>query len=356
MSDNLTILVKKADGSFIHVPLSELGKKKEPAATPPARPLPALSSAEARVQRPSLPPQRRESERGSSLVEPERGLIKHDLSSPLEEPAPAIHPAMPLRSSGREDQVESIIKSLSFKVLAGNVSRFRTVIQLFLKDIRGERETIEILTRREIEGGVGLSEGQAEEAVQKSKQTNVSKFDPKESARLEKEVPAVRTVTKPLPALSSAEARVQRPSLPPQRRESERGSSLVEPERGPAVEPVFKISADRVKTTMSDVKAPVEYAPVDEIRYFSLTDFRRIAGNPTDAAARLKQKFLNLNDESIVLFFEALEAWRGSPLYLDYLAFVGESLSKRTPLARSGDKLKIQLPEIIALVEMEKDF
>ena len=40
---------------------------------PTARPLPALSSAEARVQRPSLPPQRRESERGLSLAFHDRG-------------------------------------------------------------------------------------------------------------------------------------------------------------------------------------------------------------------------------------------------------------------------------------------
>ncbi|MEK7625183.1 MAG: glycosyltransferase family 1 protein [Patescibacteria group bacterium] len=44
-----------------------------------ARPFPALSSAEARVQRPSLPPQRREPERGSSLVELERGLTNSNI-------------------------------------------------------------------------------------------------------------------------------------------------------------------------------------------------------------------------------------------------------------------------------------
>ena len=334
----MKILVKKSDGSFVHVPLSELDKK--PAPKPPVAPVRV-----AKLPEQSISPVRRavgvnmaDGPKATKLPEP----VKHDLSSPLEEPAPAIHPAMPLRSSGREDQIESIMKSLSFKVPVGNVSRFRTVIQLFLKDIRGERETIEILTRKEIEGGVGLSEGQAEEAVQKAKQKNVStpppKFDPRESIRLEQEVPALIRAMPSMQKLKAIPVVPQKMPIP----------------AAPKTE--FKISSERVKTTMSDVKTPFEYAPVDEIRYFSLTDFRRIAGNPTDAAARLKQKFMNLREESILLFFEALEAWRSSPLYLDYLSSVSESLSKRTPLARSQDKLKIQSPEIAAILMMEKDF
>ena len=65
---------------------------------------------------------------------------------------------------------------------------------------------------------------------------------------------------------------------------------------------------------------------------------------------------MNLKEESILLFFEAVSAWRVSPLYRDYLAAVSESLVKRVQLARAPDKLRIQLPEISALVEMERDF
>ena len=344
MDDKQTILVKKADGSFIHVPLSELNKKKEPVRV-------------AKLTEQILPPK---------VVKPS-GPAKHDLTSPLEEPAPSIHPALPLLSAGREKQVEEVIKSLSFKVPAGNSNRFRTIIQLFLKDIRDEKETIEVLMRKELEGGVGLSEGQADEVVQKSKQNNVSastpKFDPRESIRLEQEVPAIigKSLAPKIPVISTGAKRSGVISFTNGKRDSSTALGMTTKSAPssvpvPVSSPEFKISADHLKTTMSDVKTPQEYAPVDEIRYFTLTDFRRIAGNPTDAASRLKQKFMNLRDESILLFFEALEAWRTSPLYRDYLTSVSEALARRIPLVHSGDKQKIQLPEIAALLEMEKDF
>lgn len=420
MDDNQTILVKKADGSFIHVPLSELGKKPRetestlggkvpmPAVAVKVAPMVELAKEREVVEAPK-----------SALVTPPR-VIKlteqvmpakavkilepeiHDLTSPLEEPAPAIHPAMPLLSQGRENQVESIIKALSFKVPVQNGNRLRTIIQLFLKDIRGENETLEILTRKELEGGVGLSASQAEEVINKSEESNsvateatktpvilseakdplkpntrdsslplrmTPKFDPKESMRLEKEIPDIIRkfpIMKPVTvAPKAAPASVSTPVLPP--KVAPVSMSSVAQKIAPVVMPKvplsempladFKFNSDRLKTTMHDVtKPPLEITPADEIRYFSLTDFRRLAPNPADGALKLKQKFLNLKDESVILFFAALEAWRSSPLYRDYLTAVSQSLSKRTPLARSGDKLMIQLPEIVALVEMEKEF
>jgi hypothetical protein len=118
----------------------------------------------------------------------------------------------------------------------------------------------------------------------------------------------------------------------------------------------FHFNPQKAKTSMHDVKSnPVEYGPVDEIRYFNLADFRRLSTDPVEAANRLKQKFINLRDESILLYFEAWDAWKSSPLFHDYLKSVSESLSKRIPLARvAADKSRIQMSEINALVRMEK--
>lgn len=393
MDDKQTILVKKADGSFKHVPLSTLNKKNESkTATPEAKVAPKSAAAVAPKHRAAHVARVKSGDlklagqitptKPTKLPEP----IKHDLASPLEEPAPANNPAMPLVSQGRENQIESIVKSLSFKVPVENGNRLRTIIQLFLKDIRGERETMEILTRRELEGGVELSVGQAEEVIKKSEKSNLTatatsvipvktgihnreqtsvdsgsrygmttKFDPKENVRLEKEVPDI--IRKfPAPAATVILNGVKDPLTLKTGDSSLPLRMTVKSTPPPLPSTEFKINSDRAKTTMSDVKAPLEVTPTDELRYFSLVDFRRLAGNPDDAAARLKQKFINLKDESIVLFFAAIDAWRASPLYRDYLVAVSESLMKRTPLARSGDKLKIQLPEIVALLEMEKDF
>ena len=387
-----TILVKKADGTFIHVPLSQLGKKKAP--------VPATAPVVKVVPSPANSPLGRGRGGLANVIEPTPALrppppggesvVTPDLTSPLDEPAPTMHPAMPLLSQGRESQVESIVKSLSFKVPVENGNRLRTIIQLFLKDIRGERETLEVLTRRELDGGVGLSASQAEEVINKAEETNnsaitppvIPKFDPKENMRLEKEVPAVikkfpvvampkTTVIPRIPRLGGVglkaggglgidwqtASNVGQPTPTPPKRGLEPTGQTMKPAMATMPQPEFKINSTQTKTTMTDVK-PVSFGgtPVDEIRNFSLTDFRRIAASPADAAARLRQKFTNLKDESIILFFQALEAWRGSSLYREYLAAVAESLAKRTPLTKAVDKQKIQLTEIAALVEMEKDF
>jgi hypothetical protein len=92
-----------------------------------------------------------------------------------------------------------------------------------------------------------------------------------------------------------------------------------------------------------------------EFQYFTLTDFRRLSDSPTEAASRLWQKFINLKEESIILYFEAINDWHESPLYREYLETVCAAIAKKQKLASViGDKSKIQMAEIQALVEMEK--
>jgi hypothetical protein len=95
--------------------------------------------------------------------------------------------------------------------------------------------------------------------------------------------------------------------------------------------------------------------PVEEIKYTNLTDFRRLSAKPEEAAKRLRQKMYNLQDESFLLYMDALAAYRQSPLYLDYANLVATSLATRKPLASlTQDKNRIQMAEINALLEMEK--
>ena len=107
---------------------------------------------------------------------------------------------------------------------------------------------------------------------------------------------------------------------------------------------------------MQDVSAPpVEMGPVEEIRYMTLTDFRRLSGKPEEAARRLGQKFITLQEESFVLFLDALAAYHQSPLYADCVVAISQSLANRKPLSNIlSDRGKIQLNELVALMEMEK--
>ena len=121
-------------------------------------------------------------------------------------------------------------------------------------------------------------------------------------------------------------------------------------------EKIFKISPQPARPVMRDVIAKnTGVGPIDEIRMFNLVDFRRLSVDPQEAADRFKQKLENLKAESYLLYMDALNAWRESPLYLEYLETVSNSLKLGKNLTVViSDKNKIQLPEIKALVEMEK--
>ena len=102
---------------------------------------------------------------------------------------------------------------------------------------------------------------------------------------------------------------------------------------------------------------PSSLGPVDELEFFTLTDFRRLSSKADEAASRLKQKFINLRDESYILYLDGLAAWRQSPLFTEYSGVVVESLNNKKKLADVllADKNKIQMPEVQAIIQMEKE-
>lgn len=369
MADDLSpkILVKKADGSYVHMSLSDIQKKATASSAAPAPAAPASAPVKPITPKP-LP----------AAAQPK--IEKPEPISLLEEPVPIFKEAAPLTSVTKEKQVDEIIKSLSFKTPVQNDSRLRSILLSFLKDVRGGAEFIEIMMRSEIAGGVGLSETQANEIFKKAGEVKTGKKEPektinlakpvsvksnpKENERLEKEVPMVRSnfsFPKTVPSgvtTLPATAKNLAVKIEPQKAVQVSIAAKIE-KPAVAFEPsIFKNDVSKARGSMNDVKAPpLALGPVDEIKAFSLVDFRRLSTNPSDAAKRLKQKFLNLREESVVMFFEALDAWHTAPLYNDYLALVSDALKGRQPLMRVAavDNKKIQSVEIAAILQMEKE-
>lgn len=91
------------------------------------------------------------------------------------------------------------------------------------------------------------------------------------------------------------------------------------------------------KPVMSDIKRlKVEkqsVGPIDEIRQFTLEDFRRLGANTMDSAMKLKEKFKYLEADSYLMFMEGAEAWYNSPLYKQYQAVIAKSLKTRSPIS-----------------------
>ncbi len=337
-------------------------------------------------------------------------------------PAPVVAtPATPLASASRGVEVEAIMKQVGKLASPDNQNRFRSIIQLYLKDVRSRAETENALGRPVAEGGLGLNDEQKEQVLQladghgsTAAKTAASAFTiaaknivvpdleiggsvtPPPKKTLE---PAIVQAAK-FPAISTPFNAFKHPThqpsaVLPKKTSKEfdalmgsattaapleikdlialkkEGVPLKNPPPSPA--PVMTRSAPRqprpleaplklgsqpvVKPLVRDVaQVTLEVGPVDEIARFNLTDFRRLAANPTEAAKRLQEKFTNLRDESIVLYLQALHAWQTSPLYLAYMEALTQGLAEHRPLsAVLVDKNKIQIAEINALISMEKE-
>jgi hypothetical protein len=121
------------------------------------------------------------------------------------------------------------------------------------------------------------------------------------------------------------------------------------------VETIFS-ERPKARPVMNDVVyKPLAIGPIEEISSLTLTDFRRLSPVAQDAAMRLEQKFVNLKGESVVLFLEALDAWKRSSLYQEYTDRVLYALLHRESLDVILRKTKsISYEEFLSLVAMEK--
>lgn len=374
------ITIKKADGTFAKVPLSEFkkmqatAKPQEPAASPkpaahhepasyhtPAHHKLAHQAAHHSVKHLSVHVKEEKKE-----PHPAKPMARVDAGSPLEEKL-KIKSSAPLFSPKREKQVEEVMVNLGFNVTPEVLGRLKSLVLARLKDIKSEDETRELLARSIKNGGLGLTEQQVEKIIKSCQEAESEGSEKEMSAPVLKgktnmslmveppELPAVPSAVAPLPynKISTFKPSSPPPISTPQKQEVISklvGSSM-------ANEPVFKLDTrPNLKQSMQDVSAAsMEMGPVEEIKSMTLTDFRRLSGNPEEAAKRLQQKMFNLQEESFVWYLEALAAYHGSPLYTEYMQAVCQSLAERKSLANVlAMKNSIKLNEAMALIEMEK--
>jgi hypothetical protein len=215
----------------------------------------------------------------------------------------------------RDDLYNLFVKEIRFPVKDELRGRLQSLIVSFVKGIRNEEQVDGYLERSEAEGGLGLTGMQVEAVMAAIKKV----------WRLANTPPApLREGSTKIPSSEEGEGGVRtHPKLPPRRR----------------VEEVSWINA---KTIMQDVTPPkvekveikkMSVGPVDEIATMSLTNFRQLASTAGQAAQILQEKFFTLKKESIVLYLQAVEVWRSSPLYKDYQDLIKRAVSERRKLS-----------------------
>lgn len=343
----MTVLIpiKRPDGTIEKITMEEFrARQKKPAAPK----LSVSKPVEKKIEKPMavakpvfVKPAVKPAQPLSQTAKTEEG------KSLLEEELPAGKQPVSRISADRREEAEIIVKKLNFPLSDATRNRLIGLIQLRLKDVRGEMEVKDWLTRPEIQMGIGLSEDKAE---------LVLKFVREFLKQPRKEAPAAplkRSFGAPLPQISAT-----------------RGAStaLVKEDREPLpatsspINPFVHaehhlVKEQPVRAIVRDISPakPVQLGPIEELRYINLTDFRRLSSNPEEAAARLRQKFTNLKDESYILYMNGLAAWRESPLYVNYTDAAITALNAKAKIAGDGtNKEKIQMPEVRALVEMQK--
>ncbi len=371
--------IKKPDGTFAKVTLSEFKKiqadKKavpattviitEPESKNEASPAPTKSHHIVHKTLGGNPVQIKTSH-ASDVAKP-KAMARADAGSLLEEKMPVKNSGA-FTSSKREGQVEEVIRKIGFGVAPDLQGRLSSLILARLKDVKSEDETREVLSRAVKSSGLGLSDIQADKIIKLCKEVSMAEgIIAKESnvvtQALKGNAGGMALMVEPpelpmvIPVKSNFFAKNSTPAMAPIKPV---GDSVVSKliNESMASESVFKISAKpAVRPMVQDVSVPpdLEMGPVEEFKSLTITEFRRLSSNPEEAAKRLHQKMFNLQEESFVWYLDAVAAYHSSPLYLEYMSAVGQSLAERKSLANVlAIKDGIKLNEVMAIVEMEK--
>ena len=119
-----------------------------------------------------------------------------------------------------------------------------------------------------------------------------------------------------------------------------------------------------VRPMMHDVQPPAPRSgklilgPVDELHSFALADLRHLDVTLQAAGSKLRQKFETLKDESYLLYMEGMKAWWQSPLYRQYQDVLLRALTSRQTvsqiLSASQEREAMKLEEWGAVVKVNQ--
>jgi len=220
--------------------------------------------------------------------------------------------------------------------------RLRTIITSRLKDVRDTLETKDLLTRPVEKGGMGLAPDAAtkmgaaieaqfaavhgalqERSTQQKKQfveqsladtadrkVSREQKDSDELDRLYSAVtrkPVARSITPPTPY-----------TLPP---------TPSSPPPTPFTPP---------STKMQDVRPPTPArltGPIEELKNLTLTDFRRLSSDPTEACGKLEGKLDLLEEQGYAKRIEGIKAWQESEVNRLYMQILQASFGAGTPIS-----------------------
>ena len=264
---------------------------------------------------------------------------KEDHQSPLEDRMEELkeHDSFQVLPDKKDDLFTEVLKKIKFPVPDDLQSRLHSLITSRIKEIRTDEQFLSYVGRSIDAGGIGLGDVESQELLQTVKDV-WHIVDQRRSKQIEtKEKP--EEIKKP--EVVKKQSTKLNVSLP-------RNST----ERKPMLHDIVK---PKVQTSEDGPQSPEKHSigPVEEKKNFSLLDLRRIGNKPDDNLKKLLEKFKVLKKESIILYFEALQAWYQSPLYNQYQDLIFQAVdsgSKLKDLSVGGDSMTWE--EVQGIVKM----
>lgn len=305
-----------------------------------------------------------------------------------------------------EAQVEEILKQsrVNFSDPLGS-GKFRQVIKTYLRGSRDKVATLEALTKAAELGGVALNRDTAERVMIiatnfLTKQSGGKKVSTpgggriaplteeydlvaslKTQGKLKTAVP--RTAIRPhtvldtshelMPPVPSVRTAVPVSATAPNpasrqivkevvRKQKVDSKAIKNITSSPSPQPVENLQKSTTgKIKMDDIRYEAKaLSPVEELRYFTLVNFRRLDPDPTKAMEKITSKLELLGKENYSKKIEGINAWNESPLNRLYLAVCRRSLEEGMPLSAvlerelQKDKNFLRPDELSAIIHLNQ--
>jgi hypothetical protein len=255
----------------------------------------------------------------------------------LEEPVPPTTPVQPAQldynALAREvvDELKIMLPSLEME------KRFLSVLSSYFRGVRDTMETQEALRQTEQEGGVDL----APEYIQSVMEAADNTLAQAKNKRLPKqEVPSANGPSPVAPTLSMVQERMKAQHVADEEMGVEQPTEQVQ-DIFSNVNPIFQGKNTPVAASRPQSAKPAQPAakavpqakrtqrmmsPLDELRGMDLTEFRRLAGTPKEAAKKVLNIINLLAEESLSKKADGVAAWKASDLHKQYVDIGNRSL------------------------------
>lgn len=240
--------------------------------------------------------------------------------------------------------------------------RFLNIMSTYLQGRRSRAEARLLLTKTPAEGGTHLADSLVNDVLDTADYLLRQTYqDAQPAARLATPSAGTAHMIKPsftslqqrIEAAKKAAAQMEQPDALPQQPQVEDVLAPVSSQYDPnapltttAAKPHVTLPSQRRPQQMNNMarqsqnEQPVIMGPVEELAHFSITEFRRLDADPTQAAEKIIKKIQLLEQESLLKRAQGVEAWKTSPLNQLYVRVGTRSFERTMAIEQAIQEMK----------------